>query len=739
MIIFILIIIFIFIFFHLVACGERHIVPIRFTVPEGGAKFSLELSSQAVIKAVCVGAWIIYKKKVGPSQESPIEVIRTELLEVTKETEERLANWVEEQARNQKAIKELTEAIELKDKELKELKKLVKKKPKLTRGKKTQTPEEIQLQNTIVEQETLLNAYQSNLKMLELDERELACKQLHLKITMHSDKIAIISQELSNFSPEDAEYKRLNRELEEQQLLKSTLQTSYEELDSMDRNIDNDKLEKFTDKIFNINNLPPAQREKVQSIFDEWPSKVEFPDPITYPQYKAVEELTRESEFKQKAWNKGLIKPFLLLVSMHPKDRIFWAKSLKVNLLSMKNYGDAHAEAYKLLTADRKGLQARANHAFADTLNPLGRDCNWYQILHRVCRKALLHSKKVDGMKDEYSEARKSFESSIIYCTTKDDKEICELEELFLKGIMQVMLYLLDESDEVTKHTIIRSMDNVAHTDARRYIQNLTSCGFKDIEVIQFYVVAMIHGGDSFFVNCLLNWAKKKEEGVAVGRIKMVLPVVGMAFSVLLAIPIFLVFGLISPLILLPTSLLAVNTAMHIWRETPGKLLNPLLVILQQEVQLALQGIRVQEFYPNIAPQKDKATQFRNAVSEKTKNTAGKLKYIAQNGANLPELSSAIKSPRQRGIESAPELALLPSSTEWNIDIPSTPAPLPPSDSDEEIDDFEIPSLPPPEPPSEPNLRPKSSGWAITKPKDVGTRRIVSLSNKPVIEDNPNS
>ena len=126
------------------------------------------------------------------------------------------------------------------------------------------------------------------------------------------------------------------------------------------------------EKLLNISKLPSAQREKIERIFAEWPSKKEFPDILTYPQHKAVDEMTRDSVYKAKAFQKGLIKPFLLLVSMHPETRLRWSVAIKVPLLNMKEYGDSHAEAYKILTMDRKGLQARANHAFADTLNPLG-------------------------------------------------------------------------------------------------------------------------------------------------------------------------------------------------------------------------------------------------------------------------------------------------------------------------------------------------------------------------------
>uniref|UniRef100_A0A7S4ILU4 Uncharacterized protein n=1 Tax=Vannella robusta TaxID=1487602 RepID=A0A7S4ILU4_9EUKA len=126
---------------------------------------------------------------------------------------------------------------------------------------------------------------------------------------------------------------------------------------------------------------------------------------------------------------------------------------------------------------------------------------------------------------------------------------------------------------------------------------------------------------------------------------------------------------------MLPTSMLAVNTAMYVWRETPGKLLNPLLVILMQEVYLALQGISVQDFYPtNISREAEKATQIRNSVADAkkrtTENFVGKLKNLNKEvlkgsfPSNQPHTNLAMES------NSAPVLALEAESKSEPIENP---------------------------------------------------------------------
>lgn len=123
-------------------------------------------------------------------------------------------------------------------------------------------------------------------------------------------------------------------------------------------------LSKLEEKLLDLNKLPSSKREKIESLSDKWPDESQV-DILHYPAEKYIEVLERDSKYKQKAFALGLIRPFLLLASMHPVRRLRWAKALKVPLLSHKHFGDAHAEAFLMLTFDRKGLQARANHAFA--------------------------------------------------------------------------------------------------------------------------------------------------------------------------------------------------------------------------------------------------------------------------------------------------------------------------------------------------------------------------------------
>lgn len=125
-----------------------------------------------------------------------------------------------------------------------------------------------------------------------------------------------------------------------------------------------------------------------------------------------VAEMRRYSHYKIKAYRLGMIRPFLLLVSMHPKRRVAWANSLEINLaeklargqgMSFKEknvlydaasgdritLGDAHWEAYYIITAQRKGLIDRTCRTFREKFNPLSKTLEWEKILHRVMKEVM--------------------------------------------------------------------------------------------------------------------------------------------------------------------------------------------------------------------------------------------------------------------------------------------------------------------------------------------------------------
>lgn len=74
-------------------------------------------------------------------------------------------------------------------------------------------------------------------------------------------------------------------------------------------------LSRLEQTVFDINKLPSAQREKILTIYDAWPPHLHLhPNYLNYRPSNYVMEVSRSSKYKQDAFNKGLMLPFMYLV-----------------------------------------------------------------------------------------------------------------------------------------------------------------------------------------------------------------------------------------------------------------------------------------------------------------------------------------------------------------------------------------------------------------------------------------
>ena len=135
--------------------------------------------------------------------------------------------------------------------------------------------------------------------------------------------------------------------------------------------------ELFNQKIESISKL---KKEKICSIWDSWPS-ISGETALTYNHGCSIREMMRESPEKIASLKDGSIRPFLLLVSMHPRRRAFLAFQVGLDLFKRASYGDSHKEARYIITASRTGIQGRTNEAWSETINPLGHNSNWWSSL----------------------------------------------------------------------------------------------------------------------------------------------------------------------------------------------------------------------------------------------------------------------------------------------------------------------------------------------------------------------
>lgn len=103
-------------------------------------------------------------------------------------------------------------------------------------------------------------------------------------------------------------------------------------------------------------------------------------------------ELSRPSDFRTQAQESGMLRPFLMLVSMSPAMRCILSVQLGWSIILERHFGDSHAEAWDIITRRSVGLRSRCKSTFA-RYNPLtAATGNWHTILEFVARAVFLPS-----------------------------------------------------------------------------------------------------------------------------------------------------------------------------------------------------------------------------------------------------------------------------------------------------------------------------------------------------------
>ena len=70
--------------------------------------------------------------------------------------------------------------------------------------------------------------------------------------------------------------------------------------------------------------------------------------------------LQRRSRWSQRAQERGAWRPFALLATLPPRERVRIAMRLGIRLCRERGYLDPHAEAWRVLATPGKGILARA-------------------------------------------------------------------------------------------------------------------------------------------------------------------------------------------------------------------------------------------------------------------------------------------------------------------------------------------------------------------------------------------
>jgi len=332
--------------------------------------------------------------------------------------------------------------------------------------------------------------------------------------------------------------------------------------------------------LMDLSQLPPKKKACLEAVLAEWPA-IEDAVSMTYDHSKELAELQRQSEYKDRAFDCGMIRPFLLLVSMHPKRRILWAQTLDLDLLSKSFFGDTHAEAWFIIDKDRKGIQARSNLAFRESLNPFAHSCNWYEIVERVTRKSFHKEKKLSKeMKDEIKNAKKSFSQTIGACLDPKDTMVPFLEELFLRAFNSAMSQGFNEQQKQLAEQLMQ------REDAKELAKRMRDAGWTNKEFIDLTVSQTIQNmNKESMLHGVVDLASKKAETGALDAAKVGISAVQLLF--------------LAPVPVLPAFMLVRNVLGAVWGSTPGRLIPMITGLLAQRIWLTLGSIRIEDYYPS--------------------------------------------------------------------------------------------------------------------------------------------
>eukprot|EP01135_Chromosphaera_perkinsii_P012338 Nk52_evm6s2640 gene=Nk52_evmTU6s2640 len=182
-------------------------------------------------------------------------------------------------------------------------------------------------------------------------------------------------------------------------------------------------------------------------------------------------ELSKTSEYKERALEAGLIRPFLFMVSMSPSVRYSLASALKMNLFIENCFGDSHAESWLILNKNRKGIIARSKGPCSTVF---GRTLCWQEILRAVNGLSFKDSRLTTGC----CNCKVDFENGNDYNNTY---------ELYL--LEDMALNLRANMDDLSI-AIVNEMCNGPRT--ARLFNSLQGCGLRNNDSLKRFIVELL-------------------------------------------------------------------------------------------------------------------------------------------------------------------------------------------------------------------------------------------------------
>jgi len=190
----------------------------------------------------------------------------------------------------------------------------------------------------------------------------------------------------------------------------------------------------------------PVNDAEYERVFDKYPLWPAFGPEFTSGNLLGgrkdvvVGLLQANTKWKRRALEEGFLRPYLLLLSMHPRQRLSYAKLMQLDLCGMVWYGNPHMEAWEIISHSIHGIQARTN------AGPF-RNPTWWDAIMTVTNATLNHFWSQDRELKPFIQAIPFPPQGVENIREHLDKEgttIRQVEEMFTNVSLK-KLYLLKQ------------------------------------------------------------------------------------------------------------------------------------------------------------------------------------------------------------------------------------------------------------------------------------------------------
>eukprot|EP01103_Thecamoeba_quadrilineata_P018753 TRINITY_DN7334_c0_g1_i1.p1 TRINITY_DN7334_c0_g1~~TRINITY_DN7334_c0_g1_i1.p1 ORF type:complete len:665 (-),score=86.05 TRINITY_DN7334_c0_g1_i1:15-2009(-) len=303
------------------------------------------------------------------------------------------------------------------------------------------------------------------------------------------------------------------------------------------------------------------------------------------------ENLSRDTPEKQLAYEKGMIRPFLFLVSMHPAARSTLALTLGLYLLRKSFYGDPHIEAWYVISHKTRGILFRGSERL-ESMRMVS--SSWYKIQRRV-ERAVFKGKDIGERLDRRKARKQSSDKGMaiemdfmdklaLQQRSKFSVEKTELIEKMLDKPAFVSIKATLEKQGIPRTTLYRwliemMIDTILQQNDRSEMVEPEELAVAMKDLIQQQVIQ----GRGYF------YTKKRQQEIAV---KTATVGVTIAVQQLIIIPILPAVGVAYIVFRISDALTE-----KLFGSEPELLYPTVQQLLTQRLFLAYLGINIDDFY----------------------------------------------------------------------------------------------------------------------------------------------